>query len=181
MSTEMDNSKYYFAKRKTDQAYPLVDVLEEGNDIWELEFSPPRPRKPVTVDFLDGAVGVFSKRITDVMKSFGMEGVDFHSSRISDTKGTVYDNYVCVETWDNIYELMDKKLSKYHYEHLTYSFSKLVINREELSKIPLNKRLCMRIREAPGYTLYHQSVVDAIMALEPTGMYFQDIENYEIL
>jgi hypothetical protein len=29
--------------------------------------------------------------------------------------------------------------------------------------------------------LYHQSVVDAVMALEPTGMYFQDIEDYEIL
>ncbi len=33
----------------------------------------------------------------------------------------------------------------------------------------------IRIYEAPGYTLYHQSVVDAVMALEPVGMYFQDI------
>jgi len=39
----------------------------------------------------------------------------------------------------------------------------------------------MRLREAPGYYLYHQTVVDAIMALNPTGMYFQDIEDYEIL
>lgn len=35
----------------------------------------------------------------------------------------------------------------------------------------------MRIAEVSGYHLYHQSVVDAVMALEPTGMYFKDIEE----
>ncbi len=76
---------------------------------------------------------------------------------------------------------MDAEQSEYVYKHTVYSFSKLVIDRKKLSEIPLNRRLCMRIYEAPGYTLYHQSVVDAVMALEPTGMYCQDIEDYEIL
>ena len=76
---------------------------------------------------------------------------------------------------------MDAEQSEYVYKHTVYSFSKPVIDRKKLSEIPLNRRLCMRIYEAPGYTLYHQSVVDAVMALEPTGMYCQDIEDYEIL
>ncbi len=28
----MDNSKYYFVESKTDQAYPLVDIIEDEED-----------------------------------------------------------------------------------------------------------------------------------------------------
>jgi hypothetical protein len=175
----MDNSKYYLIKRKTDQAYPLVDILEYEEEPWELELSSPVPRKPVMADYLSGARDVFTKRIADVMQAMNMEGVCFHSTEVDDTRGTIYDNYVCLETNDNIYKLMDKEQSEYEEDDDIYSFSKLVIDRKKLNKIPLNKRLCMRIYEAPGYHVYHQSVVDAVMALEPTGMYFQDIENYD--
>ena len=172
----MDNSKYYFVKPKSDQAYPLVDILEEDDDLWELELSSPVPRKPVMADFLSGAKDVFDKRIADVMQSMNMEGVQFFPAEIDDTKGNIHDNYVCVIVDDNTYELADKERSV-----STSDGKKMIIDREKLSEIPLNKRLGMRLREAPGYYLYHQSVVDAIMALEPTGMYFQDIEDYEIL
>jgi hypothetical protein len=132
-------------------------------------------------DFLESAKDIFTKRITDVMQAMNMEGVRFFSAEIDDTKGRTYDNYVCVFAEDNTYELMDKEKSEYTYRNDLYRIPKLVIDREKLNEIPLNKRLCMHLAEAPGYCLYHQSVVDAVMALEPTGMYFQDIEDYEIL
>lgn len=61
---------------------------------------------------------------------------------------------------------------------LVYDIKRAVLDRNVLEKIPLSKRLGMRLKEAPGYCLFHQSVVYAIMALEPTEMYFQDIEEY---
>ncbi len=76
----------------------------------------------------------------------------------------------------SIYEVDDDDENE-----IIYTAQKVVIDREKLNKIQLNKRLGIRLKEAPGYYLYHQSVVDAIMTLEPTGLYFQDIEDYEIL
>ena len=180
----MDNSKYYFVKRKGDQAYPLVDILNltkvkfGKEDILKVVIGKPVPSKPVMADFLGGGGDFFDKRITDVMKSLNMEGVRFFPVELDNTKGTIYNNYECVSVEDNTYELLDKEHSDFTFSSPLYSYKKLVIDREKLSEIPLNKRLGMRLREAPSYYLYHESVVDAIMELEPTGMYFQDIEEY---
>lgn len=179
----MDNSKYYFVERKGDQAYPIIDIqnltnVQFGRErILQCCIGEPRPRNPVMADFLSSGKDIFTKRIADVMQSMNMEGVRFFPVEIDDTKGTIHDDYVCVYVDDNTYQLMDKELSVYHYEDRIYSFSKLIIDREKLNEIPLNKRLGMRLREYPGMYLYHQSVVDAVMALEPTGMYFKDIEE----
>ena len=183
----MDNSKYYFVESKKDDTYPLVNILNltevkfGREDILEVVVGKPIPRNPVMADFLESAKDIFAKRITDVMQAMNMEGVRFFSTEVDDTKGTTYDNYVCVFAENNRYELLDKEKSEYTYKNRLYRIPKLVIDREKLFEISLNKRLCMHIAEAPGYTLYHQSVVDAVMALEPTGMYFQDIEDYKIL
>ena len=184
----MDNSKYYFVKRKGDQAYPIINLLnlgdvECGNSeiLYAVIGGSTIPRNPVMADFLKSANDIFTQRIADVMQEMDMENVYFYPTHIDDTKGKIHDNYVCIDVADNTYELLDKELSNYFYENLCYSISKLVINRKKLNEIPLNKRLGMRLREAPGYTLYHQSVVDAVMALEPTGMYFKDIEEHEVL
>jgi hypothetical protein len=93
-------------------------------------------------------------------------------------KGKLYDDYVCIIVDNNTYEALDKEKSIYEYRNRMYHIHKLVLDRNALEKIPLNKRFGMRLKEAPGYYLYHQSVVDAIMALEPTGMYFVDIEDH---
>ena len=180
----MDNSKYYFVKRKGDQAYPLVNILnlgevEHGNtDVLNVEMRTPIPQNPVMADFLSGGKDIFTCRITDVMQKMNMKGIRFFLAEVDDTRGVIYDNYVCVFADENTYELMDKELSKFIYKYGVYRIQKLVLNRVELNKISLDKRLCLRLKEAPGYVLYHQSVVDAIMELEPTGMYFQDIEEY---
>ena len=188
----MDNSKYYFVESKGDKAYPLVasqnftKVKFGKADILEVIIRPPVPRKPVMADFLSGSKDVFDKRITDVMQSMNMEGVRFFPAEVDDTKGNIHNNYTCVYVDDNTYNLLDLEKSTYEVDdddedEIIYTAQRVVIDRKKLNEIPLNKRLGMRLDEAPGYTLYHQSVVDAIMALEPTGMYFQDIENYEIL
>lgn len=180
----MDNSKYYFVKRKGDQAYPLCDILnmtdvEDGEaDILQVEISDP-PRKPVMADYLSSAKDIFSKRIADVMRSLNMEGVRFLPAEIDDTRGNTYDNYVCVVVDDNTYEALDKELSDFTYRNGRYRMKKIVLDKDVLNQIPLNKRLGFRLRESAGYYLYHQSVVDAVMTLEPTGMYFQDIEEYD--
>lgn len=140
----------------------------------------PIPRKPVMCDFHVGNKDIFHKRIADVMKSFDIEGVEFLPAEIDDGKGNFYDDYVCVVVDDNTYEALDKEESIYEYRNRIYRIQKLVLDKNALEKIPLKKRLGMRLKEARGYYLFHQSVVDAIMALEPKGIGFKDIEEIKI-
>jgi hypothetical protein len=184
----MNNEKYYFVKRKGDQAYPLISITNMGNvqrgedDILECHIDPV-VRKSVMADYLRSTKDIFSKRVADVMQAMNMEGVHFYPTEVDDTKGTVYDGYVCVVVDGNTYKLLDLENSDYDVDdeidkdNPICQVRKIVIDREKLNEIPLNKRLGMRLREYPGRYLYHQSVVDAVMALEPTGMYFQDIED----
>ncbi len=173
----MENEKYYSIKRKGDQAYPMINItnlgdVEDGEaDILECYIGKPIPRKPVMADYLRSAKDILSKRITDVMQAMNMEGVHFYPAEIDDLKGTIHDNYMCVYVDDNTYKLLDLEKSEYRIDdeidkdNPLYYVKKVVIDREKLSKIPLNKRLGICIDEVSGYHLYHQSVVDAVRRL----------------
>lgn len=182
----MDNYKYYFAQGKFDDTYPIVNVnlsryRREATDKVEVELRDPIPRNPVMADYHFGNKDIFHKRIADVMKSFDMEGIEFLPAEIDDGKGNIYDDYVCVVVDNNTYEALDKEKSDCFMDEdtLMYDIKKAVLDRNVLAKIPLKKRLGMRLEEAPGYYLFHQSVVDAVMALNPKGLYFQDIETHK--
>lgn len=183
----MDSYKYYFIRGKRDEAYPLVNLLNlseyrrELTDKIRVGLRNPVPRTPVMTDFHFGDKTVLHKRIADVMQSLNMEGVEFIPAEI-DVKGEIYDDYVCVIVDNNTYEALDKEKSDFFIDEdtLMYNIKRLALDRDVLAEIPLSKRLGMRLKEAPGYYLFHQSVVDAVMALEPKGMYFQDIEESKV-
>jgi hypothetical protein len=174
----MENEfEYYVMRRKGDQAYPLIKVVDEDSEIMELEFNGTIPRNPVMADFLSGPLDFVRKRIAEVMQSLNMEGVRFIPTKLTFPKGEIVEDYICINVEDNTYVAMDKEKSDFSYRHRSYWINKIVLDREILKDIPLNKRLGFRLREAPGDYLYHKSVVDAILALEPTGVYFENIEE----
>jgi len=173
-----NNFDYYMMRRKGDQTYPLIRILADNSDFMELAFNNPIPNNPVMADYLSGPEDFVTKRIAKAMQQLNMEGVGFIPTRLTDRKGNIIEDYICIDVNCNIYEAMDKNKSEYEYEYGSYWIQKVILDRESLNNIPLNKRLGLRLKEAPGYSLYHQSVVDAIMALDPTGIYFQHIEEY---
>lgn len=126
----MDNSKYYFVKRKSDDTYPFVALqnlsqVELGKTkTLEVIIRPPVPRDPVIADFFSGSKDIFSKRITEVMKAMNMEGVKFIPAEIDDTKGKVYDNYECVIVDENTYQLFNDIDSDYVKSGRRYQFKK---------------------------------------------------------
>jgi hypothetical protein len=174
----MENGCTYFVMhRKGDRAYPLIKVVDdEDNEIMELQFNG-GVRNPVMADYLSGPYDFVRKRIAEVMQSLDMEGVRFIPTRLTFGKGEVVEDYICVNVKDNTYVAMDREKSDFTYKHRSYWVNKMVLDRKILQEIPLNKRLGFRLREAPGYYLYHKSVVDAVLALEPTGVYFENIEE----
>ena len=53
----------------------------------------------------------------------------------------------------------------------------MLLDIDKLEKIPLQERLIFRFEECRFYHLFHESVVDAISALEPkpTGFHFVSV------
>jgi hypothetical protein len=55
---------------------------------------------------------------------------------------------------------------------------KIVLDKEVLSGIPLEERLVYRSKEDSQFKLYHESVVEIIKSVNPTGMRFLNIEDW---
>lgn len=181
----MENFNYYFISRKGDQAYPLIKSVKSDKDekfftkFMYLEFNTPIPRNPVMADFLSGADVFLTKRIVEEIKKFQPEGVVFLPTELTDPKGNVFDDYIVVVPRENSYEALDKEKSQYEYEYGTYWIDKIVLDRKALNEISIKKRLIFRLKEAPGYVLFHESLVEAISKLNPTGMIFRNVEKHE--
>jgi hypothetical protein len=94
-------------------------------------------------------------------------------------KGEIIEDYICVVVDNNTYEAMDKEKSDFTMGRRSYNISKVVLDKKVLEEIPLTKRLGFRLKEAPGYPLFHESVIEKIQALNPTGVFFVDIEEYD--
>ncbi len=55
----------------------------------------------------------------------------------------------------------------------------MVINQVEMSKIILEERLMYVSKEDPAHVFYHKSIVDVIMSVNPTGIRFIRVEDWE--
>lgn len=179
-----NESEYYFMCRKDDQAYPLVKIVDEeykensALKLMHLEFNDTILSNPVMADFLSGSKDIVTKRIADIIKGFLLKGVGFIPTELTTPKGDIIDDYICVLVDCNTFEALNKEKSVYTRKRVSYNIQKLVLDQEALKKIPEEIRLAFHLREAPGYYLYHKSIVDAIMAANPTGVFFQNIENF---
>ncbi|MCX8745840.1 hypothetical protein J3U68_10545 [Snodgrassella sp. B3882] len=180
-SDNQNNFEYYFMQSKSDAAYPMIDLLNEHAEIIEAQLGDPLPRRPVLADYLTGAKDFVTKRVAQVMMSMNMEGVRISPIKLADRKGGYIDDYYVIFVDDNTYEALDKTNSEYEYDEECefYFIEKIVLDKEALAKIPLNKRLGWRLDEDPGTYLYHESVINEIKKLQPTGVEFIHLDDYE--
>jgi hypothetical protein len=136
-------------------------------------------------DFLYAPKDILSKRIAAAMQEMNMEGVQFLPTRLTMPKGEIIEDYICVLVDNNTYVALDKEKSVYTKDDdddedmVFYTVEKVVLDRKVLAKIPLSKSLAFRLKESPGDYLYHESVIEKIQALNPTGVFFVDVEEYE--
>jgi hypothetical protein len=153
----------------------------------------------VLTDYLFGPEVILHKRIVTEMQKLNMKGVKFIPAKLNFRdwnctpkpmesiqiilpplfnvpKETIIDDYFCIIAEEN-------SISALTYEEFFngdgWTNLPKVLDKKALEKIPLNERLCFYL---PGvqpwqHTLFHHLVKDAINALNPTGLYFYDIED----
>ncbi|SCB89380.1 hypothetical protein [Gilliamella intestini] len=131
---------YYFIRRKSDQAYPLIKEVgyEPENDdrnatLVYLEFNDPIPRRPVMADFLSGPEIYITDKIVEVIKTFSSKVVRFIDTELITPKGDLIEDYFCLKT-EHRYHAMDKEKSEFKKTRRVYLIKKLVLDRKVLSR-----------------------------------------------
>ncbi|MWP49540.1 MULTISPECIES: DUF1629 domain-containing protein [unclassified Gilliamella] len=192
----MNEFEYYVLERDSSNTYPLIMCDEDSEhteeylydyedekipepEVMEFTFSEPYFSKPVIGDYFSQPDSVISEKIKEVLAPMNILGIQLIPATVTSNKGDIYEDYYYVHIYNNI-EAMDKENSKYDKGERSYFIDKFKLDENHLKDIPLKERLIFKLAEDLTMMLYHKSVVDAIMAVNPTGLKFTKVENWHI-
>lgn len=134
---------------------------------------------PQMNDYLTLPNPVVSKKIYDVLSPLNIKTIRLLDSIVY-VNGEVYENKYWVIHIHKDIECIDKDLSICEFEiNSLENIEKLVLDRKVLGAIPLEDRLIFCLEEASTYYLFHKSVVDIIMGINPEGMGFKKFESWD--
>ena len=191
----MNEFEYYLIGGDGDASTPLLapdeyqslrilhkEIPYEGLEPIRLRFNNPIPRNPTMRDYHSLPYSVVSKKVRDILETMNIFGVQFIPAVIrNELNGDVYEGYYIIHVFNQI-ECLDREKAKYTTSDLMkYGISeinKLVLDQKVLEKIPLEKRLVFYLKESISKRIYHKSIVDAVMAIEPDGLKFGKIEDW---
>jgi hypothetical protein len=195
----MNNNEfeYYLIESDSNYTSPVLmndddvddcgtDFLDDGepvdeNVVTHLIFNPPIPPQPQMTDYLYlEARAVFSKKVCDIIKNIDISDFQLVPAVIKGPKGEEYSDYWIANIYKE-YAFLDNDKSEKASVNSKGRWSmikKMVINREEMAKVPLEERLMYVGKESSAYVFYHKSIVDAIMSVNPTGLVFVPVEEW---
>ncbi len=166
--------------RGTDFIY-LDEFAQIENPIY-LALNPPVPPKPnLNVDYLQLPSAVFSQKVYNLLSSLNISGYQLVPAVIVDNKRKEYEGF-WIENAYTCFKCFDDEESIYEIDDFTETWEqveKLVLDREAIKKIPLKDRYIFRSEELCEFVLYHKTIVDAIMEVNPTGIRFIPVEELE--
>jgi len=167
----------------TDGFDYLYDMeLAPENTTSYLTFSPPFPKKPEMVDyhFFEGWQ-VYSKKIYDVLKTKEIKGLQLVPCIIHSNKGLEYKDYWIANVYQEYAFLDPDKSDREGSINAKGSWAmvnSMVLDKEKVLQVPLEERLLFVVKESCGYMLYHKTVVDLIMSVNPIGLKFIHINDW---
>ena len=154
--------------------------LEDDNPSY-LTFNPPYPKKPQMVDYhFCECRAVFSNKICDALKTKEIKNLQLVPAIIRDRKKVEYSNYyianICQE-----YAFLDVEKSKGVIDEddgKWIGIDSMVLEEEAVLKVPLEERQIFVSKESSAYVLYHKTIVDLIMSVNPIGLKFIPISEW---
>lgn len=183
---------YYFIERDNNDQYPLLKTdancppylrkkeFIENPETMSFALAKPIPRKPKMVDYHPAPYPVVSKKIHDALAPMNIKGIQFIPAIITGKNNEIYEDYWFLNIC-NQYPALDKEKSNCEWNSLglAYLMMSIVLNEEYLKTIPLEERLVFFLSENGVKQFFHKSVVDAIMAINPVGLKFYNIREWQ--
>ncbi|GHV35492.1 hypothetical protein FACS1894178_5150 [Bacteroidia bacterium] len=158
-----------------------MEKAAEGT-VTHLTFRPPYPKKPQMVDylFLTGRQ-VFSRKIYDVLKSQEIKGLQWVPAVIRGRKGEKYTDYWVANAYQE-YAFLDPDKSdrkgSISADGRWAMINSMVFDNEKVLQVPLDERRVFMVHESAARVLYHKSIVDLIMSVNPIGLQFIPLEKW---
>ena len=180
------NQEYFFIRRKGIN-YPLIDyinwpdsdidflkdIYNEGKII-PFKYGDPIPDKPELGDLHGcGYKLIISNRLKEQLETMNLKKVQFIPATIQNQAEEIVDGYYIIHVHHFI-QAMDKNNSDWKKDRKNpdraVRINKIVLDNNYLEEIPLEDRLVFALKEHPLTTVYHRSVVEKMLTLQPTGV-----------
>lgn len=188
----MEN-EYYIIGRENNENYPLLRADENVDYEYEIGqiqnpqkmeyvMRRPIPKRPVFVDYHKSPKSIISQKVYEVLNHFNLFNTQFIQAILRGKTGEAIGDYWYLHIF-NSQEVMDKEKSVFQWMETIQTanpIERLVLDERRLSSVPLAERLVFRLKENSTFEIFHQSVVEAIMATDPKGMKFTKVKDYHI-
>jgi len=158
------------------QGYPNQKGFIENPQMTYYRFGKGSPLSNKLSDYSFAACDtVVSKKIYDVLAPMNIHGVQFLPATVRGRwrkiKGQYYVHVI------NEYDVIDENKSELDRSSVGFimSIKKLVLNEDILTAIPLEERLIFGTKGYSVEKLYHKTIVDRVMSINPKGIGFYKI------
>jgi len=124
---------------------------------------------------------IFSKKIYDILKDVAIKDFKLIPTIIRGKKDEEYTDYWATNIFRD-FAFLDEEKSEFDGKLSSGRWNgieKMVIDKELMSAVPLEERLIYAGKESSAYVYYHKSIVDLIMSVNPTGVRFISVEEWE--
>lgn len=145
----------------------------------KLRLGRPIPKKPVMVDFHEASEPVFSPRMKEALEPLDLHGVQFVLADVQVKPDDVRPYWVMhVYNWIVCVDRTRSVLSIDTDDGGVLGVRKLVLDEQVLSEIPLERRLVFCPKETTSTHVFHQSIVEKVLALQPEGLRFIPVNRW---
>jgi hypothetical protein len=183
------NEDYYVINRAGGSQYPLLEwdqrsgIFSKGLPVTvtepiKLRLGAPVPKKPVMVDYHSLPEPVVGQKIFNVLNPLDIDGTQLHPADVKMPDGEklrywllhVFNEIICVDR--------DKSKVSLSRSGRVQGIDRLVLDEDILQNIPLEKRLIFVLKESVSTCLFHKSIMDAVMAVNPVGCRFFPVTSW---
>jgi len=191
------DKEYYIIERENNDNYPILDWDEERNPegssssifsfdepiddlgyIANLIIADPVPEHPELVDYHYMPPDVFSEKSLSNIKDLNINTAQLIPAKIW-LNNVKHEEYSIFHIYEEI-DCMHIERSQYKEKAMMFFIEKLSLDESILDEIKLENRLVFMLGEEPSTKIYHQSIVDKIMATNPKGVRFIRIDEWNI-
>jgi hypothetical protein len=183
----MDN--YFVVGRAGSNRYPLLEWVENGsrysrmepvtdNQPIQLRLGSPVPKDPLMVDYHSLPRPVVSQRVRDVLAALPLASAQLVPADVR-VRGDDVRRYYLVHVYQWIAAVhRERSVLDVSERGRVVGIRRLVLDMEKIEQVPLEDRLVFRLAESVSVHLFHESVVSAVLALQPEGLRFTPANSW---
>jgi hypothetical protein len=181
--------EYFVVGRAGSNRYPLLEWEEDGSRYSRMEpvtdgqpiqlrLGSPVPANPLMVDYHSLPRPVVSQRVRDVLAAMPLESAQLVPANVR-VRGDDVRRYYMVHVYQRI-AAVDRESSVLDVSARgrVVGIRRLVLDMENIEQVPLENRLVFRLAESVSVHLFHESVVSAVLALQPEGVRFTPANDW---